>query len=173
MQTAKTLSRLGGCPGLSESSLGAHSFCWFCHAVALIRTIKQQYLRLTLLYVYKVNVPQWVNHAAFKRLVLVLWLPPILPKVDTHCVWMTKGLFCHERHIVKPWKQNTELLSAANTITYSLTLTLTIRVHYKIVCLSVLFCLTCQSTTMVMSRRSVNLSTLFLGKLRLKRLTSI
>ena len=34
MRTAKTLSRLGGCPGLSESSLGANSFCWFCHVVA-------------------------------------------------------------------------------------------------------------------------------------------
>ena len=29
--TAETLIRLGGCPGWSESSLGAHSFCWFCH----------------------------------------------------------------------------------------------------------------------------------------------
>ena len=25
---------LGGCPGWSESSLGAHSFCWFCHVAA-------------------------------------------------------------------------------------------------------------------------------------------
>ena len=33
---AKTLIRLGGCPGWSESSLGAHSFCWFCHVVAQI-----------------------------------------------------------------------------------------------------------------------------------------
>ena len=33
MRTAKT-SRLGGCPGCSESSLGAHSFCWFCHVAA-------------------------------------------------------------------------------------------------------------------------------------------
>ena len=31
MRTAKTLIRLGGCPGWSESSLGAHSFCWFFH----------------------------------------------------------------------------------------------------------------------------------------------
>ena len=33
-QTAKTLIRLGGCPGWSESSLGAPSFCWFCHVAA-------------------------------------------------------------------------------------------------------------------------------------------
>ena len=32
--TAKSLIRLGGYPGWSESSLGAHSFCWFCHVVA-------------------------------------------------------------------------------------------------------------------------------------------
>ena len=31
---AKTLIRLGGCPGWSESSLGAQSLCWFCHEVA-------------------------------------------------------------------------------------------------------------------------------------------
>ena len=32
----KTLIRLGGCPGWSESSLGTHSFCWFCHVAAHI-----------------------------------------------------------------------------------------------------------------------------------------
>ena len=32
-RTAKTLVRLGRCPGWSESSLGAYSFCWFCHFV--------------------------------------------------------------------------------------------------------------------------------------------
>ena len=31
MRTAETLIRLSGCPGWSESSLGAQSFCWFCH----------------------------------------------------------------------------------------------------------------------------------------------
>ena len=34
MRTAKTLIRLGKCPAWSESSLGAHSFCWFCHVAA-------------------------------------------------------------------------------------------------------------------------------------------
>ena len=32
--TAKTLIRLGGCPGWSESSLGAQSHSWFCHEAA-------------------------------------------------------------------------------------------------------------------------------------------
>ena len=31
MRTAKPLIRLGIRPGWSESSLGAHPFCWFCH----------------------------------------------------------------------------------------------------------------------------------------------
>ena len=34
MWTAKTLIRLGGCPGWSESSLGAQSLCWFCHVMS-------------------------------------------------------------------------------------------------------------------------------------------
>ena len=34
MKKAKALIRLGGCPGWSEASLGAHSFCWFCHVAA-------------------------------------------------------------------------------------------------------------------------------------------
>ena len=34
MGTAKTLIRLGGCPGWSDPSLGAQSLCWFCHVAA-------------------------------------------------------------------------------------------------------------------------------------------
>ena len=34
MRTAKTLIRVGGCPGWYESLLGAQSFCWFCHEAA-------------------------------------------------------------------------------------------------------------------------------------------
>ena len=36
MQTAKTLIRLGECPGWSESSLGAQPLCWFCLEAAHI-----------------------------------------------------------------------------------------------------------------------------------------
>ena len=39
MQTAKTLIRLGGCPGWSESSLGAQSLYWFCHVAAHIQVM--------------------------------------------------------------------------------------------------------------------------------------
>ena len=38
---AKTLIWLGGCPGWSESSLCAKSFCWFCHEAAQFMTAKR------------------------------------------------------------------------------------------------------------------------------------
>ena len=38
MQTAKTLTRRGGCPGCSEASLGTQSLCWFCHVTAQMIT---------------------------------------------------------------------------------------------------------------------------------------
>ena len=31
LSAQRRLIRLGGCPDWSESSLGAHSLCWFCH----------------------------------------------------------------------------------------------------------------------------------------------
>ena len=34
LSAQRRLIRPCGCPGWSESSLGAHSFCWFCHEVA-------------------------------------------------------------------------------------------------------------------------------------------
>ena len=36
MRISKTLIRLVECPGCSESLLGAHSLCWFCHVAAQI-----------------------------------------------------------------------------------------------------------------------------------------
>ena len=37
LSSQRRLIRLGGCPGWSESSLGAQSFCWFCHEAAHIK----------------------------------------------------------------------------------------------------------------------------------------
>ena len=36
LSAQRRLIRLGGCPGWSESLLGAQSFCWFCHEMAQI-----------------------------------------------------------------------------------------------------------------------------------------
>ena len=49
MRTANTLIRLGGCPGWSESSLGAHSFFWFCHVAAHMSScLAQSFIQLHL-----------------------------------------------------------------------------------------------------------------------------
>ena len=39
LSAQRRLIRLGGCRGWSESSLGAHSLCWFCHVVAQMYVI--------------------------------------------------------------------------------------------------------------------------------------
>ena len=39
LSAQQRLIRLGRCPGCSESALGAQSFCWFCHEVALFLLI--------------------------------------------------------------------------------------------------------------------------------------
>ena len=38
LSAQRRLIRLSGCPGWSESSLGAHLFCWFCHVAAHLRS---------------------------------------------------------------------------------------------------------------------------------------
>ena len=50
------LIRLGGCPGWSESLLGAKSFCWFCHEAAQI-SVAQVWLEggLILSYCYTIR----------------------------------------------------------------------------------------------------------------------
>ena len=57
-RTAKTLIRLGGCPGWSESSLGAQSLCWFCHVAAQVYTVYKLIKRneTTLWFFYYVAV---------------------------------------------------------------------------------------------------------------------
>ena len=60
MRTAKTLIRLGRRPSWSESSLGAHSFCWFCHVaahLALAKCLWEFFLRLFKAMVIKFEPP--------------------------------------------------------------------------------------------------------------------
>ena len=56
MWTAKTLIRLGGCPGWSESLLGTHSFCWFCHVAAHIP------LRISCWWLYQLDMTEVVEY---------------------------------------------------------------------------------------------------------------
>ena len=53
MRTAKTLIRQGGCPGWSESPLGAKSFWWFCDEVAHIK------LQVVRVIVFTFDMLQW------------------------------------------------------------------------------------------------------------------
>ena len=50
MRAAKTLIRLGGFPGWSESSLGVQSLCWFCHVAAhfLLMILESSCLQMSL-----------------------------------------------------------------------------------------------------------------------------
>ena len=52
MRTAKTLVRLGRCPGWSESSLGAYWFCWFCHVVAHFINVLRHPLLIVLNFIW-------------------------------------------------------------------------------------------------------------------------
>ena len=53
LNAQRRLIRLGGCPGWSESSLGAQSFCWFCHEAA--------HMMLHLLQVYQMLL-KWYKY---------------------------------------------------------------------------------------------------------------
>ena len=45
--------QMGGCPGWSESLLGTHPFCWFCHALAYMSSLnKTETLTFILLCIY-------------------------------------------------------------------------------------------------------------------------
>ena len=52
-----------GIPGWSESSLGAHSFCWFCHVVAKIKYYKyDRYFKKQLSHVMRKPVMPYANN---------------------------------------------------------------------------------------------------------------
>ena len=94
MRTAKTLIRLGGCPGWSESSLGAHSFCWFCRVAAHF------------LYPYRNHIHRMIiryecrnNHSFHLMLIIERFSLKVLkefcgelyfftPLLSSHIVWM-------------------------------------------------------------------------------------
>ena len=58
-RTTKTLIRLSGCPGWSESSLGSQSFGWFCHEAAHI-------IRFSRRRVFKVFTVYGHDHHSYK-----------------------------------------------------------------------------------------------------------
>ena len=59
-RTAKTLIRLGRCPGWSESLLGAHSLCSFCYVAAQMSCIMRKgIITLCSLISLKCAANQW------------------------------------------------------------------------------------------------------------------
>ena len=56
-----------GCPGWSEASLGAHSFCWFCHVTA--------HIYISLLYGKSITIWMLVGQTTLKYLnIFILFL---------------------------------------------------------------------------------------------------
>ena len=73
MRTAKTLIRLGGCPGWSESSLGAHAtllvLSWSGSNVVIYRCIfvKHRYMRyLMMSWLLLCSFPTWISKGKLK-----------------------------------------------------------------------------------------------------------
>ena len=103
MRTAKTLIRLGGCPGWSESSLGAQSFCWFCHEAAHIFSSQ---LSCGVIYSYVIITYLSFNLLSFLK-DLSLKNGRIYRKIRTHTNWCRIMLLCDR--VIKPrCRQNGE-----------------------------------------------------------------
>ena len=88
--TAKTLIRLGGCPGWSESSLGAHSLCWFCHVAAHFLF---KHLLLTISWRYENDyLCLWLilkcSFAKFSYSVLFIWLFSLFFEIKMAHEWI-------------------------------------------------------------------------------------
>ena len=64
VQTANTLIRLGGCSGWSESSLDAHSLCWFCRVVAHMSYLITTHLRK---FYFSYNITVYTQYFCTKK----------------------------------------------------------------------------------------------------------
>ena len=96
MRTAKTLIRLGGCPGWSESSLGAQSFCWFCHEAAHISSSQ---LSCGVIYSYVIITYLSFNLLSFLK-DLSLKNGKIYRKIRTYTNWCRIMFLCDR--VIKP-----------------------------------------------------------------------
>ena len=104
MRTAKSLIRLGGCPGWSESSLGAHSFCWFCPVVAQIskKTMPRSPMSTTINVAATRRVAKGRNHRLLayswqsaKRQAAVELIRRYLMTIKAYfCLFLHKNIYC-------------------------------------------------------------------------------
>ena len=83
--TAKTLFRLGRCPGGSESSLGSQSFCWFCHGLAHLLTCRLIALCLEVM----ADMAKWVEvfFLFFLRGLLII----VVGSCSTRAMWESQA----------------------------------------------------------------------------------
>ena len=106
MRTAKTLLRLGGCPGWSESLLGAQSHCWFCH-VALNCPHPRSYtegLPITILTTHTQDFIMWP------------WINNITPDKQTRWVgirWYLTHICLVDPSILINWKSPFPILGVS------------------------------------------------------------
>ena len=86
-RTAKTLIRLGGCPGWSESLLGAQPHCWFCHEAAQIPSLSVLLCSFLLkvktgMFLSKLPVARdWVCQTRLTKVVAKWWM------LSNICTW--------------------------------------------------------------------------------------
>ena len=66
MRTAKLLIRQAGCPSWSESSLGAQSFCLFCHMIKMQWISWYAYMDAEFVPVGPDNTVSWVSPSSGK-----------------------------------------------------------------------------------------------------------
>ena len=80
-RTAKTRVSLGGCPGWSESSLVAHSLCWFCHVAAQIKwVLKDNFLVFQTRCGYSIVSPHRGDFNEYPKHIIVGKILPTIVK---------------------------------------------------------------------------------------------
>ena len=113
LSTQRRLIRLGGCPGWSESSLGARSFCWFCHIAAQIRwllskvRVKILYLQVKIMYIWcwrlrcGAEKPRWTTLSKASALEVTAvgslfhWVRIPVSLCDTYLTYMLTSVTQH------------------------------------------------------------------------------
>ena len=94
---AKTLIRLGGCPGWSESSLGVHSFCWVlsCRGSFCCLSSRQTFRYQAMLFCEELNIAaNALNMSRFMTKPTKLHVCPAKTQISLgiHLVWLEFSL---------------------------------------------------------------------------------
>ena len=79
--SAQRRLRSAGCPGWSEFSLGAQSFCWYCHEVALISYVKPKWhfvlyvtLIIIIIRIHLQSMSAYIRYALHTGLPYLNWM---------------------------------------------------------------------------------------------------